>query len=416
MKKKIHFKLTLLLVIFLPDCVFALPEITNSNNDYAAKGVRVGSFEIRPVLRLGSDWNTNIYNNKQNVVGAFVTHITPSVNIASNWNRHFIDLNVLSDIQNYVDHPHEDRQIVNVTLNGRLDVVRESFAYTHLGYLNSPEQRGAPDSPVNALRPTGSQISTAEVGYDHKTHRIRLHADNITAMMKFADGMTGLGSVIPNNQNRSRLENFSTIRAGYEITPNYEAFLQGTYNFINYDYKYDQWGYQRSSTGYKAVAGVALELSGKLIGNARIGYQGQFYDDPRLKPAEGLAGGVTLSWTPTGLTTATVDLTRTIAQTTQLGASGFFATVFTATVEHELLRNLLLSSTAGYSYNQYIGGNFPNPARTEDVYLAGIKAKYLLNRYFFANVGYLYNSRSVQNVSNVNYDANLYYIGIGTQF
>jgi hypothetical protein len=412
--KNSAFKLIMLVAISASSNVFALDETEES--DYAAKGITAGSFKIKPTLEFATHWNDNIYNRQSQTVGAVITHVKPSVNVESNWSRHSLGLNVSSDIQNYINHSQEDRQIIDVGLNGRLDVLQDSFAYANVHYLDSPEQRGAPDSPINALKPTGSQTLEGEVGYDHAIYRVRLHADNNTAHIKFDDGETGLGTAILNNQNRSRLVNTSTMRVGYEITPGYEAFVKGSYNFINYDFKYDQRGYQRSSNGYHVTAGVALELTGKLTGDARVGYQQQFYDDTRFATISGMAGGMTLKWTPTGLTTVTTDVTRTVNQTTQAGASGFFSTAFTTQVEHKLLRNLILSVNGGFTYNEYVGGNAPNKARTEDVYSAGFNAKYLLNRYLFANAGYKYNNRQVQNVSNSNYEANVFYMDIGSQF
>lgn len=453
MRKKLTFKLILLLTVSLFDCAFVLSAVaspkvatkskysTESTNipkvetkpnyarsikialaemdakpDYSAKGIRVGVFEIRPTLELGSDWNDNIYNTQTNAVSALVTHIKPSVQVASNWNNHSVDLSVTSDIQNYLGYSREDRQIINVNLNGRLDVLRNSFAYARFNYLNSPEPRGTPTSPTNALTPTGSQTLTGEAGYDHNIYRIRFHADNIAAHQRYADGITQQGDIILNNQNRSRLSNISTIRVGYEIRPSYEAFIKGSYNFINYDFKFDDNGYQRSSKGYKVVAGLALELSSKLTGDARIGYQEQIYDDPRLQTIAGLAGGITLKWAPTGLTTITTDLTRTINETTLIGASGYLATAFTTRIDHELLRNLILSADVGYTFNQYRGGNEPNPPRIENVYSASFNAKYMPNRNFYVDAGYRYNSRTVQNVSNSNYNNNVLYLSVGMQF
>ncbi|MEI6706280.1 MAG: outer membrane beta-barrel protein [Methylococcales bacterium] len=384
--------------------------------DYSAKGFRAGSFEIRPTLILGSDWNDNIYNTQTNAIGALVTHIKSSIKIASNWNNHLVDLSVASDIQKYMGHPLEDRQNINVNLNGRLDVLRNSFAYARFGYLNSTDPRGDPTSPTNALTPTGSQTLTGEAGYDHNMYRIRFHADNIIAHQQYTDGITQQGNIIPNNQNRSRLSNISTLRVGYEIRPNYEAFIKGSYNFINYDFQFDANGYQRSSKGYKMVAGLALELSGKLTGDVRIGYQEQIYDDPRLANIAGLAGGITLKWKPTGLTTISNDLTRTINETTLIGASGYLATSFTTKIEHELLRTLILSADAGYTFNQYRGGNAPNPPRAENVYSASFNTKYMPNRNFYVDAGYRYNSRKVQNVSDSNYNSNVFYLSIGLQF
>ena len=181
----------------------ALAEM-DAKPDYSAKGIRVGAFEIKPILELGSDWNDNIYDTQTDAIATFVTHIKPSVKIASNWNNHSLDLSVNSDIQNYLGYSREDRQIIDVKLNGRLDVLRNSFAYARFNYLNSPESRGAPTSPTNALTPTISQTLTGETGYDHAIYRIRLHADNIIAHQQYADGITQQGDIIPNNQNRSR--------------------------------------------------------------------------------------------------------------------------------------------------------------------------------------------------------------------
>jgi len=406
-KQKRTCKFLLLCLISLPDCVLA---------DYAPKGIRLSAFEIRPTLEIGSDWNSNIYNRPTNAQNDFITHVKPAVSVYSNWNRHFFGFDVISDIQNYVSHPHEDRQIVNVRLNGKLDVARNSFAYTKFSYLNAPEQRGAPDSLVNAVAPTGSQTVSGEVGYDYSKYRINLHVDNITSHMMFANGITGAGTFIPNAQNRNRLGNISTIRAGYQITPGYEAFIQGSYNFINYDY-YNQQGHLRSSTGYSVVSGIALKFTGKLTGNARIGYQGSNYTDSYYHGVSGMAGGVSMNWTPTGLTSVTGNITQTINQTTQVGYSAYFSTAFTAMVQHELLRNVILNLNLGYIMNNYQSGTIPSSQqRTDNNYMAGFNAKYLINRYFFLRSGVNYTNRTVTNVANVNYQASDIYFAVGSQY
>lgn len=415
-KQKLACKFLLLCVINSSDFALAGQNENTASIDYAPKGLRLSLFDIRPVLEIGSDWNSNIYNRPSKTQSDFITHVKPAVSVYSNWNRHFIGLDVISDIQTYASHPHEDKQIVNVRLNGKLDVAQDSFAYTKFVYLNTPEQRGAPDSPVNAVKPTGSQTVSGEVGYDYKKYRINLHVDNTTARMIYANGMTGAGTFIPNVQNRNRLGNISTFRVGYEITPRYEAFIKGSYNFINYDY-YNQQGHLRSSDGYNVVAGVALELTGKLTGDARIGYQGSKYTDSYYHGVSGVAGGMTMRWTPTGLTKVTADITRTISETTQIGYSAFFSTGFTTSVEHELLRNVILNLNIGYIMNNYQSGIIPgSQLRNEGNYMAGFNAKYLINRYFFIRSGVNYINRNVTNVSNVNYQSSDIYLSIGTQY
>jgi len=291
-------------------------------------------------------------------------------------------------------------------------------------YSHLTESRSSPDSNANglvaggvtvqnsaftALRPVQYQTVGGTVGVEHKINRVKINTDHNIQQLYFANGQTGNGTQI-NNKDRNRLVNDTSLRVGYEITPGYEAFVKGDYNFINYDQTFDDQGYQRSSDGYAAVTGLALDLTGKLKGDAYVGYQSQNYDDARLATISGVAGGMGLQWSPTGLTAVKARVDRAVNQTTQNGASGYFSTLFTTGVTHELLRNVILTADAGYCLNDYTGGN----NRTEDVYNVGIGAKYLINRNFYLKSGYEYNNRST-NITNTNYDTNRAYLSIGSQ-
>lgn len=385
-----------------------------TNRDYSPVGIRAGSFMIHPFFESQNEYKDNIYYQQNNTRDDFIFHLQPGVNARSNWNRHALEANVSTDMQIYASHSHEDKQIYAFDLNGRLDVLKHSFATAKFYYTNDYQYRGSPDTPFNALKPVQYDTTGGVAGYEHKISRIRFNVLNDTQQLNFKNSTTSDGTldgILIDNGWRNRQKNTSTGRIGYEIMPGYEAFVRGGYNFINYDQQFDKYGLQRSSRGYEVVAGIALDFTGKLIGDAYIGYRKQKYDDIQLKTISGITGGMALKWMPTGLTTVSARVDRDINETTQGFSSGYFSTSSTVSVDHELLRNVLLNANVGYIFNDYIGG----AERQEDIYQVGLSAKYLLNRNFFLISGYNYRTRSTANISNADFDVNSVYFSLGAQ-
>jgi hypothetical protein len=377
--------------------------------DYSPAGIRAGSFMIHPFFESQNEYKDNIYSQQNNTQDDFIFHLQPGVNARSNWNRHALEANASTDMQLYTSHSSEDKENYAFDLNGRLDVLKENFATAKFYYAHQYEDRGSPDSPFNASKPVQYDTTGGLVGYEHKINRIRFNVLNDAQHLDYENSISSSDTFI-NNDDRDRQKNTSTGRIGYEIMPGYEAFVRGSYNFIEYDQKFDDFGLQRSSDGYEVVTGIALDFTGILVGDAYIGYARQKYDDARLETISDITGGFGLKWMPTGLTTVSARVDRAINETTQGFSSGYFSTASTVSIDHELLRNVLLNASAGYIFNDYRGG----AGRQEDTYYAGVSAKYLLNRNFFLKSGYNFRTRST-NMNNADYDINSVYFSLGAQ-
>ena len=108
-----------------------------------------------------------------------------------------------------------------------------------------------------------------------------------------------------------------------------------------------------------------------------------------------------MTWNVTKLTTLEFGVARAIAETTQTGASGNFQTNFDASVDHELLRNLILGASASISFQDFRGID-----RDDEVASFGISGKYLLSRNFYISLGYEYTQRE-SDASGSDYDKNV---------
>ena len=85
---------------------------------------------------------------------------------------------------------------------------------------------------------------------------------------------------------------------------------------------------------------------------------------------------------------------RGVSETTLVSSSGNLSTAVNASVDHELLRNLILTGRLGKGTNR------------EDEYIrAGVRAKYMLNRYVYLTLDYDYATRE-SNAANSDYDTN----------
>ncbi len=382
---------------------------SRTQEDYSRVGIKVSGFNILPTFVSENEYRDNIYATQRDVRDDFIFHLQPGLAAKSNWNRHELTANVSADVQFFASKNQEDKQNHFFDIGGRFDVVRDSFASAKFYYSNQFEARGAPDSPFSALRPIEYSTLGGEVGYQHKFNRVKLNIANDVKQFSFTDGITGDGTFI-HNTDRDRTVNTSSGRIGYEITPGYEAFVKGSYNFVDYDILVDDNGVRRSSDGYEIASGLALDFTGKLIGDMYVGYRSQTYDDAQLKSIGDITGGVGLTWLPTGLTTVTARVDRSIVETTQGLSSGSFNTASTLNVDHELHKNIILSLNGGYTQIDFRGGQ----GRQDDVYNAGLAGKYLLNRNLYLKGGYNYSSRSV-NIINNNYDIHHVYFTIGVQ-
>ena len=214
----------------------------------------------------------------------------------------------------------------------------------------------------------------------------------------FDDVRTTTG--VTNNDDRDRDEFKLDIRGGYEIQPQYEAFAQLILSSVNYDDAVDDAGVDRDNEGFEIRGGARIDLTGLLFGDVFLGYITRDYEDSTLNSVDEFSAGIDLTWNMTPLTTIKGGVKRGISETTLASASGNLTTAITASVDHELLRNLILTGRAGVSRDEFEGTN-----REDDTIQAGIRAKYLLNRYLYLTVGYDYATKDSTSAGS-DYDSN----------
>jgi hypothetical protein len=372
--------------------------------DYDPLGVRAGGFMVFPSIEIGEAYNDNIFATENDEEDDFITAVRPQVDVTSDWNRHEVSLQTGAEAGFYLDNDDENFVDYFALVDGRLDVVRETFLLGGVGFRHEHEDRGSPDD-VAGEEPTEYDVYSANLGAFRGRGRISARVDGNVDRYDYQDVDAAGGGEI-DQDDRDRTHYTLTGRVGYEYLPDVEAFVRVIGRMREYDEL--EGGLDRDSTGYAAVIGTELDFTGKLSGEVFVGYQHTTYDDDTLNDIDGIAAGGSVLWNVTGLTSIRGFIEGSTEETTQAGASGYLALRAGASVEHELMRNVLLGAGITLGRDDYEGID-----REDDIVIGNLSAKYLINRNFYAGAEFTHRTRSSDTPDE--YSQNIFLVRLGAQ-
>ena len=374
-------------------------------------GMRVGTFLLYPKISVTETYDDNIFRVEEDKDHDLITTIGPEFDLKSDWNNHAFNLRGDARIDRFARSEKENVEDYNVDADGRYDITRNIFLFGFLGYSQLSEDRGSPDD-VGGVEPTEYNVYRGSVRYFHRLNRVSFRLEAAARKFDFDDVSRGPTRLPANNDDRDRLVSDVTLRAAYEIVPEYEAFVRATGNNRAYRTAVDDNGVSRDSQGYEIVAGVAIDLTGVTFGDLFVGYREQWYDDDNLNTIDGISGGANITWNVTPLTTLQAGIVRRVEETTAIDSSGFFATRYSLSADHELLRNLLLNASVALTENDYNGID-----REDRIYDVGVSARYLVNRNFYGSIGYRYTQRERDSIpgDEADYTQNVFTVRVELQ-
>jgi hypothetical protein len=362
--------------------------------ELAPLGVRVGSFLVYPQLGITESYDDNIFADPSDEVDDFITRVIPELRIQSNWENHSLRLNSHATFGIYGQNSDEDYQDYGFEGDLRIDVTSESSIEVSADFSHEHESRTSPDD-VRGTEPTEFDDVTGALAFFQRLGRVNAMLGVDVERLDYDDvpAVGGTNNTI-NNDDRDRLIYAGKAWLGYEIVPQYEAFVRGAYDATRYDTTPDDNGFDRDAEGFDVGAGIAIDFGGLVFGDFFLGYGETRYDDSRLAKIDGMVFDAEITWNVTGLTTVVGAFERDIRSTTISGASGSFLTRLALSVDHELLRNLLLKLNAKWTMQDFEGIN-----RTDDTYRVGFGAEYLMNRFVYVTVDYAYEDRTSDQLS-----------------
>lgn len=377
--------------------------------EYNAKGIKLGSFDLFPKIVVKETYNDNIYLEKTGESNDWITDIAPSLNLKSNWNRHALNFKAGANIGLYNDYDDNNYEDFNVSTDGRVDVSDALTVSGDLGFVRGHEDRGGDDVASDAKNPVETATTSAGLKVSYRPNRLGIEATADYDKFKFDDNQT-IGGGTTYNGNRDRRVIEGGLKVSYELKKGYEAYLRGTLNDRSYDDALNGGNVDRDSDGYNVQAGIAIDLAQLVRADIAAGYMAQDYSSNALDDASGWSGDIDLRWFVTPITTVRGSLSREVTETTTTNSSAIIASNFGVGVDHEFLRNLRGSLDVKLATSDYEG-----VTREDDKWTYTAKVDYKLNRNFFAGASVEHVNRDSNDSTN-DYDQNVYMIKLGAQF
>jgi len=388
----------------------AAPANTSSpvsiGSEYAAIGVPLSSFLLFPSVTVTTTFDDNIKRTPtNNLTDTFFT-FSPSVALRSQWARHALNVTASSDSLVYAKYSTENVTLYNFNADGRIDVFSSLRLTGLITFGQLYEFRASPELPTDAMKPLPYKRTRGDVSLEYQPAQLGVEIGLGFDRYRYGSVDTPSGQISWADLNRDVISPHA--RAFYEFQSGYAAYIETIFEQRDFELDVDRSGLDRSSHGYRVRGGVEASLSNLIVGEVFVGYLDQQYPSP-LEDVRGLDFGATLDWFITPLTTFHLLASRTVNDTTFVGVSGIDDQTIALSIDHGLLRNLILRGNIGYTDSQFRGGS-----RNDQVTDAGVGGQYLLNRYLSVAVRYAYQRRT-SDVAGQGYTDNLFSIAVRGQ-
>ncbi|CAN7603101.1 outer membrane beta-barrel protein [Mesorhizobium sp. LjNodule214] len=377
------------------------------DDPFAATGIKIGSFVIRPTLEQGLTASSNA-DLSSGGKPALLSETALRFNAISDWQENSATIDGYGIFRNTIsgDEVHDALGRVEGTLNVDLD--NELRAIATLGYEAVPESASSPVVIVGTVEQPVRQTVNGGLALVKDVGKLRLGLTGAVEHDIYGDAELSMGGSLSQKDRDSTLYT-ATLRTGYEISPAITPFTEVQVGRRAYDQQFDTNGYERSSKGIGARAGVALDLREKLVGEFSAGWLTETFDDSRLQPISGPTLNAGLKWSPERGTTIGLLALTTVEGTTTAGESGDLLYAASLLGERQIRANLTGNAVLAAGWRDYAGSDGHDLILSAE---AGLT--WWLNRY----VGLTTRARTEKQTSNLpgrDYKANSIFLGVKVQ-
>ncbi|EZP69697.1 hypothetical protein BV96_03995 [Sphingomonas paucimobilis] len=338
--------------------------------DYDPPGVKVGGFAFYPEATAALVYNSNIYA-QDNGVGDVAAKVRAGGVLQSNWGRHALSVDGYIDQRTYAKYSSEDALTYAASAAGKLNITSRNQVSANLGYTRQVVDRSLIGEELATRRPIRYNLATIGLGARHAFSRVAVNVTGAIGRYDFKDAQT-LDGQVSNQQYRDFMRYQAGIDLSYRFGPGPRAFLSANGEWRRY--RVDR-GISRDADIYEVLGGLRGEITPLLQGTVGLGYITANFADPSIKSRSAVALSGSLAYLVTELTTVNLSLRRYYQNVGLVAAPATLNTEGSLGVDHELLRNIILSASGNYIDSSYIAAE--GSARR---YGASFNARWLIDR------------------------------------
>jgi hypothetical protein len=362
-----------------------IPVLARDQPLYDSGGVRAGSFVIRPTLETGFSFDDNVLGERGSP-SSLIFRSSPSVAINSDWSRNAIGAYLSANTAQYPDTPVQSRTDWTGAVGGTATIGRGdlTFAYSHLALHEDSTFLDA----VATTTPLAFTVDDWRATYALKTGAFTFTPNIDLSTWRFGTATVG---GVPTSE---AIQDHDVLQGGlftaYELSG--RTSLLATTSLIDAHYLHSAPGAPAPSAfSTLLMAGIDYRYSGALRLRVLLGGESREFESGTYRSRIAPIGQATVIWTPTGLTTVTGTLARTLEDAIQADTGGYTNTRAEIEVDHELLRNVVLTSHIGVQNSASL-----QQAGSQTSVYGGVTGTWRINRDLSLIMSYQYTTQSGQ--------------------
>ncbi|MCG7361538.1 outer membrane beta-barrel protein [Roseomonas sp. ACRSG] len=363
----------------LPEVTLRSPTVIGRlRPDYEPAGVRLGGFRLDGRAEAGLGYSDNLAPTApERLTGIFLQEST-QLSLASDWTRHAVAVSASQATRRHPDAGSLDWTDYQVGLMGRYDIGRASsvsLGYSHIrGHLEvtdfdvqqSTLNRPLPfDSDVLSVAGTAA-FNRITLGASAEYRTVRYEGNDAA----FLDDAAFPFRAADDGRDYDRTT--GEVSAAYSFLPGRDVMVIARVTDISYLHTAQE---SRDSLTWEALAGIRYDLTGLWGFRIAVGYRHRDYEDPTLRNRSSPAFEGQILYLPTQLTTVTLTAQRSIEESTRATNVSYTRTLVRLNVDHELLRNVILSAELRGEHRKY---DRESQSVTDAVGI--LSAQFILNR------------------------------------
>lgn len=329
---------------------------------FAAQGMRLGSFILRPSVELGLT-GTREKAGSSSAVDRLLGDTALRLELESDWDRHSFTLTGEGRLQQPLSGGGDLEPEGSIQAIGRFDITDETVLTGTLGYGYEPDNPRsaaflAATDPALAPAVSGTNDPATQLFSGALALRQQLGTVYGEAEISAERALYGAAALSDGTTvSQGDLDNTiydARLRAGVEISPVWAPFVEGQMGLRRMDRTPDSSGFDRDATRYGLRAGTGIDLGEKLSGEIAVGYLKEDIADPALADLAGISVDAEFNWSPRRETGVGLALSTT----TETGGGGSGALLYASelSVTHKARADLTLEAGLGAEYRDEQGG------------------------------------------------------------
>ena len=351
-----------------------LPVAERPRPDFEARGLSVGALTYFPRLTVAPAYNDNVFATTRETTGDLVTTLRPELDVQGRLGR--IDLTAFTRLQAtlYAGQGQQDTLDAAGGAAARLELGSVGLVRAGLDVERTTEPRSSTNTPRDLRSPIQFDRLHLTGSAERSVTRLSVSGQIDFEHFSYDNGRTAAGATVFQGD-RDRDVTRGEFRLGYAFTPATRLFGYASANVREYRLSPPAVGLNRDSQGFDSGVGARFDLSRLVFGEVSVGYFQQHYDDSRFAEVGGPSALGKATWLVTPLTTLSFNVERSVQDAQDVRARNFVTLNGSASIDHELLRNVLLNARLGVYRDTYEGID-----RKDDHYLLQARATWLVNR------------------------------------